>query len=177
MLICPRASSVSRLVKSGNNQTDPPRGNDRQIVSKICQSARRARVDHRKSGLVWRTHRHTSHVEVSTSCHRRKQRLARRHGGRSNRERNAIMQRLFATMLVVACVVGSSTAGFARGGGVGGGGGGGVFAHSPSLLLPAPQMAPAPSRIPAPLSSPAQAPTINGPVSQPAFQGMSGIGQ
>jgi hypothetical protein len=44
-------------------------------------------------------------------------------------------------------------------------------------LLPTPQMSAAPSRIPAPLASPALAPTINGPVSQPALQGMTGIGQ
>jgi len=85
------------------------------------------------------------------------------------------MQRLFAAMLILACVVGSSTAGFARGG-VGHAGGGG-FARNPSLLLPTPQMSAAPSRIPAPLASPALAPAINGPVSQPAFQGMTGIGQ
>ena len=33
------------------------------------------------------------------------------------------------------------------------------------------------NRIPAPLSSPAQAPLVNGPMSQPAFRGMTGIGQ
>jgi hypothetical protein len=83
------------------------------------------------------------------------------------------MQRLFAAMLAVACVVGASTAGHARGGAAGGG----AFATNPSLLLPSPQMAPAASGIPAPLAAPAQAPTINGPVSQPAFQGLTGIGE
>jgi hypothetical protein len=33
------------------------------------------------------------------------------------------------------------------------------------------------NRVPAPLSSPAQAPNINGPMSQPTFRGLTGIGQ
>jgi hypothetical protein len=55
--------------------------------------------------------------------------------------------------------------------------GGGV--RNPATLLgsPAPQMPAFENRVPAPLSSPAQAPNINGPMSQPAFRGMTGIGQ
>ena len=41
---------------------------------------------------------------------------------------------------------------------------------------PAP-MPPMENRIPAPLGPAAQAPVINGPISQPAFRGLSGIGQ
>jgi hypothetical protein len=91
------------------------------------------------------------------------------------------MRRLFVAMLAAACVVGSSSAGFARGGGGHAGGlghiGGGSMASNPSLLLPTPQMSPAPSAIPAPLASPGLAPTINGPVSQPAFRGLTGMGE
>jgi hypothetical protein len=85
------------------------------------------------------------------------------------------MQRLFAAVLAVACVIGS-TPGFARGPGHAGRGG---SVQDPTTLLgaPAPQMPAFESRSPAPLSSPAQAPIINGPVSQPAFRGMTGIGQ
>jgi hypothetical protein len=84
------------------------------------------------------------------------------------------MSRLFAVVLAVACVVGS-TPGFARGPGHAGRGG----EPNPTTLLgaPAPQAPAIESRIPAPLSSPTQAPIINGPVSQPAFRGMTGIGQ
>jgi len=74
------------------------------------------------------------------------------------------MQRLFAAVLALACVVGS-TAAFARGPS-------GMPSQnqfrtqqSTSFPQPLPQM-PA-SSIPAPLAAPAQAPTINGPVSQP----------
>ena len=68
--------------------------------------------------------------------------------------------------------------GFGGGAHVGGGGRGG-FVRNPSTLLgsPAPQMPAFENRIPAPLSSPAQAPLVNGPMSQPAFRGMTGIGQ
>ncbi len=84
------------------------------------------------------------------------------------------MQRLFAAVLAVACVVGS-TPGFARGAGHGRGG----IVRDPTTLLgaPAPQMPAFENRIPAPLSAPAQAPIINGPVSQPAFRGLTGIGE
>jgi len=46
-----------------------------------------------------------------------------------------------------------------------------------TLLAPPTPQAPLENRIPAPLSAPAQAPTINGPISQPAFRGLTGIGQ
>jgi hypothetical protein len=85
------------------------------------------------------------------------------------------MQRLFAVVLAVACVVGS-TPSFARG--ANNGFGRGSFVRDPTTRLapPTPQ-APLENRIPAPLSAPTQAPAINGPMSQPAFRGMTGIGQ
>jgi hypothetical protein len=81
------------------------------------------------------------------------------------------MQRLFAVVLAVACIVGS-TPGFARGAGHGFGRSG--FVRDPTTLLgaPIPLMPPFENRIPAPLSAPAQAPVINGPLSQPALRGM-----
>jgi hypothetical protein len=90
------------------------------------------------------------------------------------------MKPLFAAMLAVACVVGSTPV-LARGGGGHGFGGGRGFAGASArattrLLSPAPQ-APLASRIPAPLASPSPAPTINGPLSEPAFRGLTGIGQ
>jgi hypothetical protein len=87
------------------------------------------------------------------------------------------MRRLLAVILALTCVVGS-TPSFARGG-HGHGSGGGRVRQDPTTLLgsPAPQVPAFENRIPAPLSAPAQAPTINGPVSQPAFRGMSGIGE
>src|SRR5258705_9894482 len=98
-------------------------------------------------------------------------------------------QMLRKTMIVLAtaaALTGGLTAdAFARGGGGGHGGGFGGGAHmgggvrNPTTLLgsPAPQMPGFENRIPAPLSSPAQAPVVNGPMSQPAFRGMTGIGQ
>jgi hypothetical protein len=88
------------------------------------------------------------------------------------------MKRLFAVVLAVACVAGS-TSGFARGGmGHFSGGGRGGHGVNPAFLQnPAPQMPAFESRIPAPLASPSQAPVINGPMSQPAFRGMTGIGE
>jgi hypothetical protein len=85
------------------------------------------------------------------------------------------MQPLFAAVLALACVIGS-TPGFARGAGHAGRGG---AIGNPTLLLgsTAPQMPAFESRIPAPLASPAPAPIINGPMSQPAFRGMAGIGE
>ena len=83
------------------------------------------------------------------------------------------MQRLFAALLALTCVF-ASTASFARGG-MGRGFGGGM--RYPGVLDKAP--APAPtfhSRIPAPLPAPSQPPVINGPLSQPAFQGLSRYG-
>jgi hypothetical protein len=79
------------------------------------------------------------------------------------------MQRLFAAVLALACVVGS-TPGFARGSGPGLSHGGGFARGVLPLAEPLPQM-PA-SRIPAPLPAPEQAPVINGPVSQPALRGL-----
>jgi hypothetical protein len=92
------------------------------------------------------------------------------------------------TMIVLATAValtgGLTADAFARGGGGGhgsgfGGGGRGGFVRNPTTLLgsPAPQMPAFENRVPAPLSSPAQAPNINGPMSQPTFRGLSGIGQ
>ena len=86
------------------------------------------------------------------------------------------MQRLFAVVLAAACVVGSTPV-LARGGGGGHGGGRGGFVRSgPIVVNPAPQI-PFENRIPAPLAAPAQAPVVNGPMSQPSFQGLTGIGQ
>jgi hypothetical protein len=84
------------------------------------------------------------------------------------------MRRLLAVVLAAACVVGS-TSGFARDGRHGS-----RVAHMrdpTTILAPAPPTATFESRIPAPLPPPAQAPVINGPVSQPAFRGLNGIGQ
>jgi hypothetical protein len=87
------------------------------------------------------------------------------------------MQRLLVAVLAVTCIVGSTPsfarAGFAHGSGRGG------FVRNPTTLLgaPAPQMPTFENRIPAPLSAPAPSPTINGPMSQPAFRGLTGIGQ
>jgi hypothetical protein len=88
------------------------------------------------------------------------------------------MQRLFAAVLAVACVVGS-TPGFARGGVAHGAGfaRGGVAHGFGRGGFGAPRMHPLQSRIPAPLAAPAEAPIINGPLSQPAFRGLTGIGQ
>jgi hypothetical protein len=83
------------------------------------------------------------------------------------------MQRLFAIVLAVACVVGS-TPGFARGGVAHGAGFGNGFGRGG---FGAPRMHVLQSRIPAPLAAPAEAPIINGPLSQPAFRGLTGIGQ
>ena len=82
------------------------------------------------------------------------------------------MKRLFAAVLVVSCVVGS-TPGLARGGS-GHGAGRGGFERDPTVLLgmPTPQMPAFENRIPAPLPPPAQAPIINGPLSQPALRGL-----
>jgi hypothetical protein len=84
------------------------------------------------------------------------------------------MRRLLAAVLAAACVV-ASTPGVARDDGHPG-----RAAHmrDPTLLLGPPVPTPTfENRIPAPLPPPAQAPVINGPVSQPAFRGLNGIGQ
>ncbi len=84
------------------------------------------------------------------------------------------MRLLFAMALAAACVAGSAP-GFARNSG--------HASHvrnptNPTTLLGPSAPTPAfESRIPAPLPQPAQAPVINGPVSQPAFRGLTGIGQ
>ena len=87
------------------------------------------------------------------------------------------MKSLFAAVLALACMVGS-TDGFARGAGLGGAHG---FAHSgagmgrgPTIDFgnPAPQMPSFDNRIPAPLAAPQQAPVINGPMSQPSLRGL-----
>jgi hypothetical protein len=98
-------------------------------------------------------------------------------------------------LAVTAALSGGLTAdAFARGGGGGHGGGfggghmgggfsagagRGAFVRNPTLLLgsPAPRMPTFENRIPAPLSSPAQTPVINGPTSETAFRGMTGIGE
>jgi hypothetical protein len=88
------------------------------------------------------------------------------------------MSRVFVAVLAVACVVGA-TPGFARGGGHSHGAGRGAIVRNPTVLLgsPAPRMPNLENRIPAPLASPAPAPVINGPMSQPAFRGLTGIGE
>ena len=83
------------------------------------------------------------------------------------------MKALFAAVLALACVAGS-TDGFARGEAAGFAHGGGGLAHrsAPFFAEPAPQMPAFESRIPAPLAAPEQAPVINGPMSQPSLRGM-----
>ena len=97
-----------------------------------------------------------------------------------------MLRKTMIVLAAAAALTGGLTAdAFARGGGGGHGGGFGGGAHmgggvrNPTTLLgsPAPQMPAFENRIPAPLSSPAQAPVVNGPMSQPAFRGMTGIGQ
>ena len=75
-------------------------------------------------------------------------------------------------VLVAACVVGAATSAFARSRG-----GGHAGVRAPVILSGPGPTRPFVSRIPAPLPPPAQAPVINGPISQPAFRGLSGIGQ
>ena len=73
------------------------------------------------------------------------------------------MKRLFAVVLAVACVAGS-TSGFARGGmgHFSGGGRGGHGVVNPAFLQnPAPQMPAFENRSPAPLASPSQAPVTS----------------
>jgi hypothetical protein len=71
------------------------------------------------------------------------------------------MKHLFVVALTVASIVGSAAA-VAR---VPGAGFAPHFSAGPRFVQPLPQMPE--SRIPAQLPAPAQAPTINGPVSQP----------
>ena len=100
-----------------------------------------------------------------------------------------MLRNIMIVLAMAAALTGGLTAdAFARGRGGGGGfgagahmggGGRGGFVRNPTTFLgsPAPQMPAFENRIPAPLSSPAQAPLVNGPMSQPAFRGMTGIGQ
>jgi hypothetical protein len=97
-----------------------------------------------------------------------------------------MLHKTVIVLAITAALTGGLTAdALARGGGgfgggahMGGGGRGG-FVRNPTTLLgsPAPQMPAFENRSPAPLSSPAQVPIVNGPMSQPAFRGMTGIGQ
>ena len=100
-----------------------------------------------------------------------------------------MLHKTVIVLAITAALTGGLTAdALARGGGGGGGGGHmgggfggggrGGFVRNPTTLLgsPAPQMPAFENRIPAPLSSPTQAPLVNGPMSQPAFRGMTGIG-
>jgi hypothetical protein len=82
------------------------------------------------------------------------------------------MRRFFVAVLAVAWVV-ESTPVLARHAGHAGRGN----AHATTRLAPANPQAPRANPIPAPLASPSPAPTINGPISQPAFRGLNGIGQ
>jgi len=88
------------------------------------------------------------------------------------------MQRLVAAVLAVTCVL-ASTPGFARSPASAFGHGTGGFARRSNRIFaqPAPRIRGMRNRIPTPLPPPAEAPIINGPISQPAFQGMTGIGQ
>ena len=96
-----------------------------------------------------------------------------------------MLHKTVIVLAITAALTGGLTAdALARGGGFAGGahmGGGGRsgFVRNPAALLgsPAPQMPAFENRSPAPLSAPAQAPVVNGPMSQPAFRGMTGIGQ
>jgi hypothetical protein len=84
------------------------------------------------------------------------------------------MQRLLAAVLAVAYIVGATPV-LARG--AAHGFGGHSYARATTRLAPPSPQAPLESRIPAPLAAPTQAPTINGPLSQPAFRGLTGIGE
>jgi hypothetical protein len=100
----------------------------------------------------------------------------------SRNRRNTTMQRPLAAVLAVLAMTSlmGSTPGFARGGFAHGGFAHGAgLAHDPTAQFGAtdPQAPALANRIPAPLSGPSQAPVINGPMSQPAFRGLSGIGQ
>ena len=102
-----------------------------------------------------------------------------------------MLRKIMVVLAITAALTGGLTAdALARGGGGGHGGGFGGGAHmggggrsgfvrNPTTLLgsPAPQMPAFENRIPAPLSVPAQAPVANGPMSQPTFRGLTGIGQ
>ena len=95
-----------------------------------------------------------------------------------------MLHKTVIVLAITAALTGGLTADALARGGFGGGAhmGGGArsgFVRNPTTLLgsPAPQMPAFENRIPAPLSSPAQAPLVNGPMSQPGFRGLTGIGQ
>ena len=92
-----------------------------------------------------------------------------------------MIRKIMIVLAMAAALTGGVTAdAFARGGGgFGAGAGRGAFVRTSPLLLgsPAPRMPTFENRIPAPLSAPAQTPIINGPMSEPAFRGMTGIGE
>ena len=95
-----------------------------------------------------------------------------------------MLHKTVIVLAITAALTGGLTADALARGGFGGGahmGGGGRsgFVRNPAALLgsPAPQMPAFENRSPAPLSAPAQAPVVNGPMSQPTFRGLTGIGQ
>jgi hypothetical protein len=88
-----------------------------------------------------------------------------------------MLRKTMIVLATAAALTGGLTAdAFARGGG-GHGGGRGGFVRNPVLAVPPVPRIPFENRIPAPLAAPAQAPIINGPMSQPAFRGLTGIGE
>ena len=95
-----------------------------------------------------------------------------------------MLHKTVIVLAITAALTGGLTADALARGGFGGGahmGGGGRsgFVRNPTTLLgsPAPQMPAFEKPESAPLPSRAQAPIVNGPMSQPAFRGMTGIGQ
>jgi hypothetical protein len=85
------------------------------------------------------------------------------------------MKRFIAVLLAVACVAGLSSYAFARDGHRGSSRG---IVRDPIILgAPTPPVAAPANPIPAPLPAPSQAPVVNGPISQPSFRGLGGIGQ
>jgi hypothetical protein len=81
------------------------------------------------------------------------------------------MRRLFAVVLALSCLA-AATPSFARGG-MGHGG----FRDPFRGYAPIPRVPAMGNRIPAPLAAPAQPPVISGPISQPNFRGLTGIGE
>ena len=95
-----------------------------------------------------------------------------------------MLHKTVIVLAITAALTGGLTADALARGGFGGGahmGGGGRsgFVRNPAALLgsPAPLLPGCENRSPAPLSAPAQAPVVIGPMSPPAFRGMTGIGQ
>lgn len=96
-----------------------------------------------------------------------------------------MLRKTMIVLATAAALTGGLTAdAFARGGGgghgggVGGGAGRGAIVRDPTILFGAgPAQTPTLNPIPSPLGRPAQAPTINGPISQPAFRGLTGMGE